>query len=73
MYKYIYKYMYVYIWEYTNPCKLTFVWRVFSLGLRFVYVQEVEKHFYNKRFTAQQKVLLHNGRFYCTAESFTMQ
>ena len=46
-YKYIYEYMYVYIWEYTSLFKLTFVWSVFSLGFRFVYVQEVEKYFYS--------------------------
>ena len=70
MYKYIYQYVYVYIGEYANPCKLTFAWSVFSLGFRFVYVQEVEKYFYNKKwrvviyiakgFTAWQKVLMHS-------------
>ena len=44
----IYSYVYVYIWEYANPFKLTFVWWVFSLGFRFIYVQEVEKYFYGK-------------------------
>ena len=68
-YKYIYSYMYVYIWEYANPLKLTFVWWVFSLGFRFVYVQEVEKYFCSKNeevihiakgFTAWQKALKHD-------------
>ena len=40
--------MYVYIWEYANPFKLTFVWCVGSLGIRFVYVQEVEQYFCSK-------------------------
>ena len=40
--------MYVYIWEYANPFKLTFVWWVFFLGFRFVYVQEVENYFCSK-------------------------
>ena len=67
MYKYIYSYMYVYIWEYANPFKLTFVWWVFFLGFRFVYVQEVEKYFCSKKwrvviyiakgFIARQKAL----------------
>ena len=69
-YKYIYKYMYVYIWEYANPCKLIFTWLVFSLGFRFVYVQEVKKYFCSKKwrvviyivkgFTARQKALMHS-------------
>ena len=54
-YKYIYKYMYVYIWEYANSCKLTFTWLVFSLGFRFVYVQEVEEYFCSKKW----RVVIH--------------
>ena len=69
-YKYIDSYMYVYIWEYANPFKLTFVWWVFSLSFRFVYVQEVEKYLCNKKrrvvihiakgFATWQKALKHN-------------
>ena len=35
--------------KYDNPCKLTFAQWVFSLGFRFVYVQEVKKYFYNRK------------------------
>ena len=86
MYKYIYAYMYVYIWEYANPCKLTIAWWVFSLGFRFVYVQEVEKYFCSRKWRVvihvakkyrklyyTTKVLLHNRRLYCTTKSFTAQ
>ena len=82
-YKYIYSYMYVYIWDYANPFKLTFVWWVFSLGFRFVYVQEVEKYFCSKkrrvvihiakRFKAHQTVLMLSRQLYCTAEDFTIE
>ena len=82
-YTYIYEYVYVYIWEYANPFKLTFVWCVFSLGFRFVYVQEVKKYFYSKKwrvvihiakgFNAQQTALLHIKKFYCIADNFNAQ
>lgn len=75
--------MYVYIWENANPCKLTFAWLVFSLGFRFVYVQEVEKYLCNKKwkvvihiakyFTTWQKALMHSRQLYCTADGFTAQ
>ena len=67
----------------TLPCKLTFPWLVFSLGFRFVYVQEVEKYFYNKKwrvvihiakgFTARHNALMHSRQLYYTAKGFTTQ
>ena len=65
--------MYEYIWEYANLCKLTFIWWVFSLGFRFVYVQEVEKYFYNKKWRMVIYVAEKCIKFYCIAESFTAQ
>ena len=66
-------YIYVYIWDYANPCKLTFTWWVFSLGFRFVYVQEVEEYFYNKKWRVVIHILLHSKMFYCIVESFIVQ
>ena len=68
MYKCIYKYMYVYIWEYANPCKLTFAWWVFSLGFRFVYMQEVEKYFCSEKWRVVIHVSEKCRKIYCTVE-----
>ena len=65
--------MYVYIWEYANPCILTFAWWVFSLGFRFVYVQEVEKYFYNKKCRVVIHVAEKCKKLYFTTEGFTAQ
>ena len=69
MYKYIYQYVYVYIWEYANPCKLTFAWLVFFLGFRFVYVEEVEKYFRNKKW----RVVIHIAKGFTTQHKTLMQ
>ena len=65
--------MYIYIWEYANPFKLTFAWWVFSLGFRFVYVQEVKKYFYSKKWRVVIHVVEKFRKLYCTAEGFTVQ
>ena len=72
-YNYIYEYMYIYIWEYANPCKLTFALWVFSLGFRFVYVQEVEKYFCNKKWRVVIHIAEKCRKLYCKAERFTAQ
>ena len=63
----------VYIWKYANPCKLTFTWWVFFLGFRFVYMQEVEKYFYNKKWKVVIHVTKKCRKLYCTIESFAAQ
>ena len=65
--------MYEYIWEYANPCKLTFIWWVFSSGFRFVYVQEVEKYLYSKKLRIVIYIAEKCIKFYCTAKSFIAQ
>ena len=71
IYKCIYEYMYVYIWEYANPYKLTFAWLVFSLGFRFVYVQEVEKYLCIKKWRVVIHVAEKCRKLYYAAKSFT--
>ena len=72
-YKCIYEYMYVYIWEYTNPFKLTFVWWVFSLGFRFVYVQEIKKYFCSKKWIVVIHIAEKCIKLYCIAKGVTAQ
>ena len=75
MYKYIYTYVCIYIWEYANPFKLTFVWWVFSLGFRFVYVQEVKKYFCSKKRKWREVIRIAEKcrKLYSTAEGVTAQ
>ena len=72
-YKCIYEYMYVYIWEYTNPFKLTFVWWVFSLVFRFVYVQEIKKYFCSKKWIVVIHIAEKCIKLYCIAKGVTAQ
>ena len=72
-YKCIYEYMYVYIWEYNNPFKLTFVWWVFSLGFRFVYVQEIKKYFCSKKWIVVIHIAEKCIKLYCIAKGVTTQ
>ena len=65
--------MYVYIWEYTNPFKLTFVWWVFSLGFRFVYVQEIKKYFCSKKWIVVIHIAEKCIKLYCIAKGVTAQ